>query len=117
MRTTTGRPHNEANLEALRASANLRGAARHGARTAPPCGSHASLRSVLAAACSWPAIATGAVLTVGSSPAVAEGTIGSHAVNLTQPAFRSAVRRGWSGISLATPDATGPGFELPHRAD
>jgi hypothetical protein len=68
--------------------------------------SHASLKSVLAAAL-VAAIATGAVLTVGSSPAVAEGTIGSHAVNLTQPAFRSVVV-GAAVVSLATLDLPGP---------
>ena len=76
--------------------------------------SHASLKSVLAAAL-VAAIATGAVLTVGSSPAVAEGTIGSHAVNLTQPAFRSVVV-GAAVVSLATLDLPGP-VSVPHRAD
>ena len=53
------------------------------------------------------AIATAALLTVGSSPAVAGGSIGSHPVNLAQPAFRSVVV-GATVVSLATLDLPGP---------
>ncbi len=53
------------------------------------------------------AIATAALLTVGSSPAVAGGSVGSHPVNLAQPAFRSVVV-GATVVSLATLDLPGP---------
>jgi hypothetical protein len=53
------------------------------------------------------ALATGAVLTLGASPAVAGGSIRAHPVNLTQPAFRSVVI-GATVVSLATLDLPGP---------
>ena len=53
------------------------------------------------------AIATAALLTVGSSPALAGGSIRSHPVNLAQPAFRSVVV-GATVVSLATLDLPGP---------
>jgi Transglycosylase-like domain len=53
------------------------------------------------------AVATGTVLTLGASPAVAGGSIRSHPVDLAQPAFRSVVV-GASVVSLATLDLPGP---------
>jgi hypothetical protein len=58
------------------------------------------------------ALATGAVLTAGTSPAVAAGSLRAHPVNLTQPAFRSVVV-GAAVVSLATLDLPGPASAPP----
>jgi hypothetical protein len=70
--------------------------------------SHATFTfSSIAVALLVVAVATGAVLTLGASPAVAGGSIKSQPVDLAQPAFRSVVV-GASVVSLATLDLPGP---------
>ena len=72
----------------------------------PTPSSPTSFRSALAAVLGA-GVAVGAVLTLGSSPAVAQGSPRLHAVDLNQPAFRSVVV-GEAVVSLATLDLPGP---------
>ena len=92
-----GRPHSEANLEALRASATLRKRTLC-ARTAPPNAADALVAALVAAA-------TGAFLT-GPWQAVAGGSTGPRTPNLPQPGHRSVVV-GATVVALAALDLPG----------
>ena len=61
----------------------------------------------VAAALLVAAVATGALLTLGTSPAVAGGSVRTHPIALVQPAYRSVVV-GAAVVSLATLDLPGP---------